>query len=267
METTPQGPAGMSPRVELRSYPNATSYRHRHTYHQLLLPVTGSMQVATCIGTRHVSGDLTREPQPGTERGLVIPSGVPHDFVVHGPNRFVVVDLPDGRDERLFEWALREPSVSIDAATRHHVAALTERLAAAPLAATYRHHWTVLLLDTLQAPADAAAGRPDPLFERATRWIETHLDRPIGTADVARALGISVARVRALFRRQAGRTPRSWIATARLERAAALVEHSDQPLTAIALACGFSEQSALTRAFVRHFGEPPGHLRRRRERA
>lgn len=260
------------PSIEMRSYPDEY-HHHRHTYHQVVLPLAGALEVDTGAGARCVGGSMAVVPaaggfhsgtRPANEAtAVVIPAGEAHGFAGRGENRFIVVDLPANQDARLFDRALHEPAIRVDRATRHHVTFLAERLVAGPLAETFRRHWTALLLEALDSPVDVVPPRADTKFDRAVQWIADHLDRPLGTRDVAAAVAVSPSRLRALFRARAGCTPRGWIDAARLDRAAELVATTDRPLSEIALACGFSEQSAFTRAFVRRFGEPPGRRRRR----
>jgi AraC-like DNA-binding protein len=238
--------------VDLRHY--GGEYRsHRHEFHQLVLPLSGVLDMDTGAGVRRVDASA----------GIVLTAGQRHGFSARGSNRFVVVDVPAVRDCRLFERALREPAVRIDDAVRHHIAFVAERLARAPLPERFQRQWTALLIDTLELPGvpDVAG---DARFARAAGWISRHLHEAFDAADVAAAVGLSPARLRALFHRRAGCTPREWIAAARLDRAGHLLASTDRPISDIALACGFGEQSALTRAFTRRHGEPPARWRRRR---
>ncbi|HSH42600.1 MAG TPA: AraC family transcriptional regulator [Arenicellales bacterium] len=195
--------------------------------------------------------------------GIVLTAGQLHGFAASGANRFVVVDVPGVRDCRLFERALREPAVHIDNAVRHHIAFIAERLARAPLPESLQAQWTALLIDALELPG-ADNTTADARFARAAGWISQHLHEAFDTADVAAAVGLSPAGLRALFHRRVGQPPRDWISAARIDRAARLLVTTDRPISDIALACGFGEQSALTRAFKRRHGEPPARWRRRR---
>lgn len=65
------------------------------------------------------------------------------------------------------------------------------------------------------------------------------------------------------FSRATGLTPYAYLLQRRLERARALLGGS-QPLAEIALACGFADQSHLTRLFTRLYGVSPGRYARTR---
>ncbi|WP_170843662.1 AraC family transcriptional regulator [Luteibacter sp. UNCMF331Sha3.1] len=81
---------------------------------------------------------------------------------------------------------------------------------------------------------------------------ETMLDRidqrlPIST--VAERCGVSVVHFSRAFRRSTSETPHRWLMRRRLERACVLLAETNDSITDIALACGFSDQSHLTRTF------------------
>jgi AraC family transcriptional regulator len=59
-----------------------------------------------------------------------------------------------------------------------------------------------------------------------------------------------------------GEPPHTYVLRRRLERAREALQTSDEPLLAIALRLGFSDQPHLTRLFRRRFGVPPGAFRR-----
>jgi AraC family transcriptional regulator len=49
----------------------------------------------------------------------------------------------------------------------------------------------------------------------------------------------------------------------RLQRAKSLMLESNEPLSVIALLCGFTDQAHLSKLFRQHVGETPGAWRRR----
>jgi AraC-like DNA-binding protein len=90
----------------------------------------------------------------------------------------------------------------------------------------------------------------------------THrLQRTGGTAGIGEILteiGWSRARLARRFRTQVGLTPKVAARVIRFGRAAALLRTSaSQPLAAIALSCGYSDQAHFTREFREFAGRPP----------
>ena len=76
------------------------------------------------------------------------------------------------------------------------------------------------------------------------------------------ACGLSRSYFIEAFRETTGQTPYQWVQAQRLARAQALLVQPGLSLAAIALACGFADQSHFTRVFTRHMGMPPGTWRR-----
>jgi AraC family transcriptional regulator len=64
------------------------------------------------------------------------------------------------------------------------------------------------------------------------------------------------------FRRAFGCTPAEYVRHRRVELAALLARTTSRPLAEIAAACGFVDQSHLTRAFARRFATSPAAYRR-----
>jgi AraC family transcriptional regulator len=64
------------------------------------------------------------------------------------------------------------------------------------------------------------------------------------------------------FRQSIGASPHQWLLARRIDKAMSLLAGSDLTLAQIALACGFSDQSHLTRVFKVAVGTSPGRWRR-----
>jgi AraC-like DNA-binding protein len=79
---------------------------------------------------------------------------------------------------------------------------------------------------------------------------------------MAREACLSVSRLHALFRAELDMTPAAWLTQVRLERVREWLLHTNQPIAQIALAAGYSDQNALTRAMRKASGITPAALRR-----
>ena len=79
---------------------------------------------------------------------------------------------------------------------------------------------------------------------------------------MARASGLSVSRLHALFREERDCTPHDWLLECRLRLACEWLRATGRPVAEIALGAGFSEQSALTRAMRRTMDTTPAAYRR-----
>jgi AraC-like DNA-binding protein len=118
--------------------------------------------------------------------------------------------------------------------------------------------WVPLLLDTLALDAPRPASRLAALLAR----IEADPGRPWTTEAMARAAGVSVSRLHALFREELDASPHAWLLEHRLGKASEWLASTAAPIADIALRAGFSEQSALTRALRKATGMTPAAYRR-----
>lgn len=88
-------------------------------------------------------------------------------------------------------------------------------------------------------------------------WIEEHLEEGPALRRMAAEVGYSPTYCSELFHRVTGRTLRRYVAARRLCRAALMLRDTRIRILDVALACGFSSQEALTRAFVEAYGCTP----------
>ncbi len=93
-------------------------------------------------------------------------------------------------------------------------------------------------------------------------FIDAHLDEPLTIADMASHIRLSPSHFSRSFRATLRMTPHSYLMLRRLTKAQALMATSDMPLSQIALATGFSDQSHLSRRFHEKLGLTPSSFRR-----
>ena len=103
--------------------------------------------------------------------------------------------------------------------------------------------------------------RLDPRVAAAIARIETHLDAPEPIAALARAVGLSPRRLEQIFTKNLGLGPGAYALNHRLSAARRMITDTRHPLAEVALRCGFSSASALSRAFTAKFGQAPSRLR------
>jgi AraC family transcriptional regulator len=106
-----------------------------------------------------------------------------------------------------------------------------------------------------------------PWQERRVKEVmSASLDKDISVAQLASEVGLSTSHFARAFRKATGRPPHRWFLEQRIETAQGLLLNSQMSLGEIAEACGFSDQSHLTRVFARMVGISPGAWRRARRR-
>lgn len=100
--------------------------------------------------------------------------------------------------------------------------------------------------------------------KRLNRYIDEHIDKSILVDDLSSLIGLSCNYFNRAFKRSFGETPHSHITRRRVELASRLLLTTDDALTDVALACGFSDQAHLCRLFRQHFDTTPSTWRRER---
>jgi AraC-like DNA-binding protein len=97
----------------------------------------------------------------------------------------------------------------------------------------------------------------------AEKFIRGHFAEIGSLGEVARHAGLSHDRLRHLFRERRGVSLVGFLTRVRLERAKALLAHSNLPLKLVAAQCGFRDAYYFSAVFRRAAGCPPGEYRRR----
>jgi AraC family transcriptional regulator len=99
---------------------------------------------------------------------------------------------------------------------------------------------------------------------RVRAYIDGHLETSIQIRDLAAVARRSTAYFCRAFKSTFGETPHAFIVGQRLHRAAELMLTSDDSLSQVALACGFSDQAHLCKMFRQRHGQSPAVWRRQR---
>lgn len=105
-------------------------------------------------------------------------------------------------------------------------------------------------------------GLSDASFRRIVEFIDTELENDISCEGLARAVDLPLRVVFGGMKARTGMSPYQFVISRRVERARALLENSDLPITEIALVCGFASQQHLTATLSRKLGSTPSRIRR-----
>jgi AraC-like DNA-binding protein len=97
---------------------------------------------------------------------------------------------------------------------------------------------------------------------RAKELMGQDLSRDVSIKDLAKECEISPSHFCRAFSTSTGLSPRQWLLATRVERARDLLTETKMPLAEVAIACGFFDQSHLTKIFSRAIGSTPGAWRR-----
>ena len=250
----------MSPataRFDVRRY-GGQAQTHWHPHHQIVLPLRGVLEM-------EIDG---RADRVADDRAAVIPAGQSHSYAGLRDNAFLVMDLPDADDRdveghaRLWDAARAAPFVGIDGTLGRFCSFLAAECETYGFTMPQARQAGGLLLGALARRMGLDAEPLAKPLAQAVAFIDAHLGDPITVDDVARAAGLSVSRVHALFRARFAQSPKRFIAARRMQRAADLLEAGDLTIVEIALRTGYGDQSAFTRAFQRVYDCSPAAHRR-----
>jgi AraC-like DNA-binding protein len=120
------------------------------------------------------------------------------------------------------------------------------------------------LIGTLRksvAPRQTLGGLSACVTRRVMEYVEAHLSDSMDLAELAAVAGVSVFHFAREFKHSTGVTPHYYLRQKRVERAQDMLARTDLPLTQIALAAGFFDQSHLARHFRQMLGTTPSEFR------
>lgn len=247
----------------IRQIPLDTAIQHHaHDYHQIVIGLEGRAD----FEIEGLGGSIS------ALSGCIVPANHVHYYAGTGENRQLILDLPaqapslTGFHHELTRLFDAPRFFTLDDPLRRYLDFLLHELAASPATASagQGERLAATLLGCLHTRLAAA---PDPTHRRLDlprldRFIEQHLSGRLSVADLAREACLSEAHFRHCFREQTGLTPWQYVRRKRLEAARRLLDEGHLPLGEVAALAGFANQSALSHACRRAFGQPPSQLRR-----
>ncbi|HYM61876.1 MAG TPA: AraC family transcriptional regulator [Thermoanaerobaculia bacterium] len=99
-------------------------------------------------------------------------------------------------------------------------------------------------------------------LRRVDAYVDANLGRQIGLTDVAGAVRVARSTLADVFRQSRGMTIGDYIRRKRVESACLMLRKSSLPIAGVAAACGFCDQSHMTRAFRQELHTTPAGYRR-----
>lgn len=111
--------------------------------------------------------------------------------------------------------------------------------------------------------AGRANGPTHPAVVRAMRLLESRWAHRWTLPELADELHLAPRYLIRLFKSATGLPPMAYLAQLRVEKAAALLLHTDQPITQVGQAVGWADQNYFARRFKAHYGLTATTYRRR----
>lgn len=107
----------------------------------------------------------------------------------------------------------------------------------------------------------------NPRIGRIVEAMESHIESPLASDQLAAVGGLSVRHMERLFRTHLGASPSLVYQRIRLDSAERLLRYSTVSVLDAAVACGFRSHAHFTRAYKARFGAPPSRHAAARDRS
>ncbi|MEP0174323.1 MAG: AraC family transcriptional regulator [Paraglaciecola sp.] len=229
--------------LSIRSY-SRQKVKHSHGFHQVVLPLRGVI---------HLEIDKYKgKVAPG--ECVVITALSLHQFTAETQARFVVADLT----ELPKNIATDQSSVFAINAPLLHFLSFVESQLQHQVNKELEH----MCFNTLFAllGEQRQVKQIDQRLQNVIEHIDTHISDVMPIEALAQIACLSPTQFKKLFKAQLGIPPMQHVIKMRMEKAQALLIHTDSPPHIIAEQVGYSDYTAFSRRFTQHFGLPPSKI-------
>ncbi|EJN6826653.1 AraC family transcriptional regulator [Vibrio cidicii] len=231
----------MKDSLSIRAYTKQLQSHAHDDYHQLVLPVQGSIDIEMASFRGKVSvGEC-----------VVIASGTSHAFKADELARFIVADLselPASLTQQ--EWLvfqLTPPMLSF----LHFIEKQLEFQVDSGIESS------ILSVFNLLLQQQNGSKQIEPRIRAVQRHIAENLDQPLSIDRLAAVACLSPTQFKKRFKQNLSCSVLQYVTERRMEKAKALLTHTDLPVQLIAQQVGYSDLSAFSRRFSLHFGLSP----------
>lgn len=229
--------------LSIRSY-NQQKVKHSHDYHQLVLPLRGVINLELDGYKGKVS--------PG--ECVIIKAGTEHLFTADTQARFVVADITSLPEPFVLSsqlvFTINEPLHRfihfIEAQLEYQVSHQIEQ-----------HCFTTF---SSLLTEQKLFKQIDNRLKQALTYIECHLGETMPIRVLADVACLSPTQFKKLFSSQVGYSPSQYVIKRRMEKAQALLIHTDTPIQIVAEHVGYTDYTAFSRRFTQHFGLSPSKV-------
>ena len=227
--------------LSIRAYTKQLQSHVHLGHHQLVLPVQGSiiMNMASYCGNVTV-GEC-----------VVVLAGTEHGFKADEAARFIVADmhtLPSHllAGERVV-FCITPPLISflffVEKQLEHQVDSAIE--------------YSIFNVFSILLEQQRSSYTLDRKMRTVQTWINEHLAQPLNIAALASLACLSPTQFKKRFKASFGLTTQQYITQLRMEKAKALLAHTDLPVQLVAEKVGYGDLSAFSRRFSIHVGMSP----------
>jgi AraC-like DNA-binding protein len=226
--------------LSIRSYSKILR-KHKHSYYQLVLPLQGFIEITIQNKTLRIRlGDC-----------CVIKSEQFHSFKADEESRFIVADLeqlpPHFIENNVCVFSISSPLKAylyfLDNQLQHRINDEIEKQS----------------LDLFKRLLERQSlnHQKDDRIEKVLHEIQQDLSYKWTIKEFANLACLSLSQFKAVFQNNLGMSPMQYLTIKRMEKAQALLVHTDTPLSIIAELTGYKDTATFGRRFTLHFGQPP----------
>jgi len=226
--------------LSIRSYSTKPT-RHSHAFNQLVLPLRGVINISV--------GSFNGKVAPG--ECVVVKANENHLFTANAEARFVVADMENIplnlSSSQCIVFAINAPFKNY----LTFIASQLENKINGQLEQVMFEMFSLLLAEQTLSP------KVDNRIGTAISFIEQNIAEPLQISGLAKSAFLSETQFKKLFKEQIGLTVMKYVTKLRMEKAQALLTHTDYPLHIIGEKVGYKEPSTFSRKFSQYFGLPP----------
>lgn len=234
----------MPARLSIRSY-NFSSHRHSHPFHQLVFPLIGSVQIDT--------GRHQGKASPGD--CIITLAEQPHHFAPDPGSAFLVADmeqLPQSLQQ------IEESFIRVPAPVQAFCFFVQQQLEhkVSPELEQQMGCWFFQLLNE-----QSFSQITDVRIRKAIDYLTSDLSQTPSIEEVAQSVYLSSSQFKKLFKQHTGKSSGQFLLQQRMDKAHALLTHTDYPVSLIAQQLGYQDASSFSHRFSQYFGFSPRKLR------
>lgn len=231
--------------LTIRAY-TRQQHSHIHSYHQLVFPILGSITIEM--------GEFNGKVTVG--ECVIIPSGTHHGFKANEFARFIVADL-DRLPCNLTE--AKASPFSISSPLQSYLSFIKDQLENKVSPAIEEAMINMLFLLVEQ---EQAVQRIHPRIHAVLEHIQENLASNASINDLSQLAHLSQTQFKKVFKNATGQSPYQYITTQRMEKAKALLTHTDTPVQIVSEQVGYQDASAFSRRFSLFYGLSPSQSRK-----
>jgi AraC-like DNA-binding protein len=231
----------MNNSLSIRAYTKQLQSHVHQGHHQLVLPVQGSIVINMLSYTGKVAvGEC-----------VVVPSGTEHGFKADEAARFIVADLDILPAHLLVSeravFSISPPLMCfllfVEKQLQYQVDSGIED--------------SILDAFTMLIKQQQATQTIDKQMRVVQSWISGHLEQPLPINTLSALACLSPTQFKKRFKASFSKSAKQYITELRMEKAKALLAHTDLPVQLVAEKVGYSDLSAFSRRFSLYTGLSP----------